>query len=215
MMLHGVVTIGMVVLGGYTAFFKPELLSKNIKRLSSKTIQWSWWVGTTVVIAVFYFFWLQPGEITVQSYYVLCWLLFIGVLDAYSGVIPNRLLYLGGLGWIILLIIHEHKMISLPPAILSGLLLSGIRLGSEKIWGRPGFGWGDIKLIFVLGLLISWDIFFVLYAAILSGGIFSAAGLITKKLERSSRLAFAPHIVIGYLLVKVFGLMSSILSITH
>lgn len=205
MSIHLAVIISIALLGSYFSFFNPAVLSSGIERLENEKQKWIWSAGISSILLVTFAFVFQTGGITEITFYIYCWLLFIAAIDAYSGIIPNRLLYVGVTGWLIILIFFPGYIEHFIPAFACALLLIVIRMGSKKIWGKPGFGWGDIKLIFVLGLLISCDIFLVFYIAILSGGVFSVLGILLTKLDVSSKLSFAPHIIMGFLLIEAFN----------
>ncbi|WP_245550431.1 prepilin peptidase [Gracilimonas tropica] len=198
--------------GGYVAFFQPKLLSTNIEELKSSSVKWNWFLFYFLTAMGFTLLILYLENLPILVCYIFGLLLLIGCIDAYSGVIPNRLLYIGMAGWFYLLFTDLTNATYLIPAVLVSLLFIGIRWGAGKLWGKPGFGWGDIKLILVLGLLTGWNIFWILYFAILSGGFFSVFKILDKK-DNYSSLSFAPHIVIGYMLVEAFLFHHIILSL--
>jgi len=202
------------VTGGYIAFFRPDLLSKNIEHLQKRADQWGWFLAFTLVVFGSYLLFYYTESFTEISYYIFCWLLLLGFTDAYSRIIPNRLLYLGLVFWLILLLTGDSEIVTVAPAVLIALLLSTIRFGSQKIWGKPGFGWGDIKLILVLGLLTGWNIFWILYIAIISGAFFSLFKILDKK-NNYSTVSFAPHIVMGYLLIEAYQIYEFILPLIY
>ena len=66
---------------------------------------------------------------------------------------------------------------------------------------RGGFGFGDVKLAFLLGVFAayqSWDTLIVaIFAAFLLGGVVSLILVLTKIRGRKDAIAFGPYLVIG------------------
>jgi len=56
---------------------------------------------------------------------------------------------------------------------------------------------GDIKLLFLIGIYVGWQVFWFLYLAIMVGGLWALTGLALKKVHRTSRIAFAPFLLAG------------------
>ena len=66
---------------------------------------------------------------------------------------------------------------------------------------KPGFGFGDVKLMAAAGLFLGWHGIYIAYmAAFIAGGIFGVYLLATKKAERGSYLPFGPFLCFGVLL---------------
>lgn len=74
-------------------------------------------------------------------------------------------------------------------------------------------GMGDVKLVFLIGLFLQWDVYWILYLAILCGGIWAIMGLSLRSLNQSPRLAFAPFLGIGILLNIFFLPLNKFLSL--
>lgn len=68
-------------------------------------------------------------------------------------------------------------------------------------------GFGDVKLGAALGLLLgSWELaFLALFLANFIGCLIVIPGLATKKLSRTSHIPFGPLLIIGAVLVWIFG----------
>mgnify|MGYP000630860069 CR=1 FL=1 len=125
--------------------------------------------------------------------------------DILYGVIPNFIIGCGLVSAGVFLILGELKLTKTLIAAASILvLLLLICWLSEKFFGQPGLGMGDLKLFFVLGLYLGWEIFWVLYIAVMVGGLFAICGIIVKYLSRKSRLPFAPFIAIAFLVTHYF-----------
>jgi leader peptidase (prepilin peptidase)/N-methyltransferase len=74
---------------------------------------------------------------------------------------------------------------------------------------RGGFGMGDVKLAFVLGLFaafISWEALFVaVFGAFVLGGLASILLLLLTKASRKDAIPFGPWLVLGSWLAIVVG----------
>ena len=73
--------------------------------------------------------------------------------------------------------------------------------GSALILGKPGMGWGDVKLAGVLGAYLAgggWGACAVGgFAAFLLGGVFSIVLLVTHRAGRRSGVPFGPWMLLG------------------
>ena len=203
----------LTAISSYAAFVNPEWLSTNISVRLQQKQQTLWITFSMIVICSSIFVVNQFGVYDYRSWevYFFIGLYFVAVIDAYSGIIPDRILITGLIGWAYLWVTEfEMGTDTLLAGTSIGLLLYAIRKGAELLVKKPGFGWGDIKLMALIGLFVGWDAFIVLYAAILFGGIFSAVGLITGIMNRDTKLHFAPFIFLGCLAVFVWNTMDSL-----
>jgi len=67
--------------------------------------------------------------------------------------------------------------------------------------GKEGFGFGDVKLMLMVGLFLGWKLALIaLLFAVVMGGAFGAAMMAAKKLERGSYMPFGPFLAIGSLM---------------
>ncbi len=120
-------------------------------------------------------------------------------IDRRHGIIPNRLVVTGavvGLVWVLATDAHALGTYLLAAVASAGLMLL-IRLGSELVTGRPGLGMGDVKLAAMAGLFLGWDTLWVFYLAVVLGGTLGLIGLLTGRLERTTRLPMAPFVAAG------------------
>lgn len=124
-----------------------------------------------------------------------------GWTDLRGRVIPN-ILILAGLAAAILLTISGKLTLTELLASGAGALLSVlvIRWLGSQLYGKPGFGMGDAKLFMVLGMLLSAEVFWVLYMSIMLAGCFAVGGMALGCLKRESSFAFAPFIALAVLI---------------
>lgn len=90
-------------------------------------------------------------------------------------------------------------------AIASGIFLV-LFMVAERL-GREWIGFGDVKLGIVLGLLVGgpMEAILVLYIASISGLLASLPYLLRHKLGRGSLIPFGPFLMLGCLVVVLFG----------
>jgi leader peptidase (prepilin peptidase)/N-methyltransferase len=120
-------------------------------------------------------------------------------IDRRHGIIPNRLVAAGavlGLAWILAAEAGALGTYLLAAVACAGVLLA-IRLGSRLVLGRAGLGMGDVKLAAMTGLFLGWSTLWVFYLAVVLGGVLGLVGLLTGRLERTSRLPMAPFVAVG------------------
>lgn len=140
------------------------------------------------------------------------WLGFAGLLlalslaDGHRRVLPDKLLLLlavNRLAWLFVLG-EDRKTAALsaltawavPAALLALVLLT------EKLLGREVMGGGDIKLLFALGLYLTWaQLLLALLAGCLAGLAWAAAA--GKRQDRA--VAFGPFLAAGALLTVCWG----------
>ncbi len=159
---------------------------------------------------------LDPGQIALLrlvtllfKLYVVAVFVVVSVFDARSYVIPDRVIW---------------------PAIFVAFVYNGIRsLLSQDLMlflgalgaglGAAGFFWlivafsrgqwlglGDVKLVAFLGLLLGWPrILPALALAFWSGAIVGGVLLIAGRKKISSPIPFGPYLVLGALIVLVWG----------
>lgn len=126
---------------------------------------------------------------------VLIVLLIIALIDINTKIIPDCLVILLGMLALLFLLFQE------PPALKSrilGAVSISLFLLFITILTRGSFGGGDIKLIFAAGFLLGLKgAVLAGVLAIISGGIFSAGMILSKRGGRKSLLAFGPFLAFG------------------
>lgn len=133
-----------------------------------------------------------------------CYGFFIAIIwaaaffDIRYRLIPNRLLIIGVVGW---MCFASLGIITVLPSLLAGAcsaaLILLIRQAGFLFYQKAGMGIGDIKIVFLIGIYLQWEVFWVIYLAVLAGGAWAIGGLILKKLDRSGKLPFAPFLWIA------------------
>ena len=134
--------------------------------------------------------------------------------DLDSKLIPNRILFPGTAVALVLLIggaIIESGPIVRPLA--GGVIYFALLLVLALI-ARGGFGFGDVKLAFLLGLFTayqSWDALVVaVFAAFLLGGLVSLILVVFRIRSRKDSIPFGPYLVVGaYIAIVWAGTIAS------
>ena len=184
----------------YFSFFFPQLLSENISTLKTEGSKW-WYSTMGVVLSVFWALYSNPIEpVKWLSLIFELLFLYISFIDLYAKIIPNRLLILMGITGLVMALINGNSEF-LIPLLCIGLVLISLQFILLSLLNKQAFGWGDVKLIIVLSIVLGWDIFWVVYFAVIIGGLFSIFGIASKKISISSRIPFAIFLLAGYLFV--------------
>lgn len=144
------------------------------------------------------------------------YLWFVGVTvtltltDIDTKLIPNRILFPStGVGLLLLIVGGLAESGSVLRAIAGGALYF-LLLFVLALIARGGFGFGDVKLAFLLGLFAayqSWDTLIVaIFAAFLLGGVVSLVLVLTGIRGRKDAIPFGPYLVVGaYLAITWAG----------
>jgi leader peptidase (prepilin peptidase)/N-methyltransferase len=80
------------------------------------------------------------------------------------------------------------------------------------ILSRGAFGMGDVKFAFPLGLTVGWfapDLWLIaIFTSFLLAGIVAVIGLVAKRIERTTHLAFGPYMFLGSFVVIAYSVLS-------
>lgn len=150
---------------------------------------------------------LRFGLTLALGQWLIWWalLLSLSLTDGAKRIIPDQLLLAlaaNRLIWFFVLREEFSSVFDILRACLVPLALLGLVLLAEKVLGREVMGGGDIKLMFVLALYLSWaQLLLTLLAGCLTGLIWAAlAGQ-----GRGKALPFGPFLAIGAELTVCFG----------
>lgn len=71
---------------------------------------------------------------------------------------------------------------------------------------KDGFGYGDVKLMAMVGIFMGWQITLgAFFFGVIAGGVIGAILMATGKAKRGAYLAFGPFLCIGVLIALWFG----------
>ena len=90
-----------------------------------------------------------------------------------------------------------------PAGLVSSAFLGALYLITR---GR-GMGLGDVKLAFLMGLVLGWPLVALAYfVAFLTGAAAGVILIITGKKKLKSKIAFGPFLILGTIIAKLWGL---------
>jgi leader peptidase (prepilin peptidase)/N-methyltransferase len=125
--------------------------------------------------------------------------------------LPNRILYPGtAVGAVLLLVaaLVDGDLGSFGRAVAGGAFYFVLFLVLALL-ARGGFGMGDVKLAFFLGLFLTYQSWDVLGAGIALGigvgGVWAIALLVARRASRKAKIAFGPAMILGAYLALTFG----------
>ena len=153
--------------------------------------------------------WLLAGIIlAVQFIYDLKW----SLLPSYPSYL---VVILGIINAIITVMVSGDKIATISSIMLAVALLSGLYFMIYYLSHKKWIGAGDIILGLGLALVLSdWQTAYVaLFAANLVGCLVVIPGMVSGKLKRTSRVPFAPFMILGFWIAGLFGgrIMATIL----
>lgn len=127
----------------------------------------------------------------------------LGLVDLDHRRIPNRILYPGTIVGIALLAggaVADRDTGALGRGLLGGLAEFGLLLGLAVL-ARGGFGFGDVKLGFLLGVFSayrSWGALVVGgFAGFVIGGLLAVALMTAGRAGRKDMIPFGPSLILG------------------
>ncbi|HLD25032.1 MAG TPA: prepilin peptidase [Patescibacteria group bacterium] len=151
-------------------------------------------------------YWHHPDSLLRLFAYslILCCLLVLFVIDWKHMILPDSLLGMV-LGTTIILGVFlppSDRFTHVGSAVASGVLF----LGLWAITRGRGLGFGDVKLVTVLGLLLGYPHTVIAwYAAFLTGAMWGVILMIRRHASMKSRIAFGPFLIAGAAGAIVWG----------
>jgi len=155
----------------------------------------------------------SPSSLLNLIYYlfILSSLVSIFFIDIKNGIIPNKITYPAIFLTFIFVFFDQRIIESFLTAFLTALFFFLLYIFTR----RRGMGFGDIKLVFLIGLFLGFlKIIFSLYIAFLTGAFVSLILILwgKKKFSKDS-IAFGPFLVLGAIITVFLGdLLVSLLS---
>lgn len=133
-------------------------------------------------------------------------LLVILIADLKYMIIPDGMLIAMLVGIIIGFFVENIPWSTIQAHLLSGMLASAGFYGLWRATGGRGMGFGDVKLVGVLGLLLGFpDIVVALYGAFLTGAVVGVILILGSKRSMKSAIPFGPFLIGGALFALRFG----------
>jgi len=133
----------------------------------------------------------------------------VSVIDWHTQEIPDKLLIWGIIAGIVWVAFSDaiYWANALLGALVGGMFLLIIDWLVLLLIKKDGFGYGDVKLMVVIGLFLGWQLTLVaFFFAFISGGVFAIFLIATGRANRGEYIAFAPFLCIGTLFSLWFGI---------
>lgn len=173
-------------------------------------------IATAGLFILTYLYWPLPLH-GWQSVVFGLWLLIetglmaLAVYDLKWYLLPNRMLYplsvIAGLVAVINIGTASHVGKALLDTVLAVAVGGGIFYVLFQISSGRWIGGGDVKLGWMLGLLVSTPArsMLLIFAAALLGSFISLPLLAAKKLKPNSTIPFGPFLILAAVVVQLFG----------
>lgn len=151
----------------------------------------------------------QLGQIFTLIYYlfIVSSLIVIFFADLKYGIIPDKIILPAILISIVYLFFNHQPLVVDHLLSAAGAFLFFLLLSLIKIKKRSGMGFGDVKLAFLMGLILGFpNIVVSLYIAFLTGAIVGCILILWRKKRVSgASIPFGPFLVIGTLVALFWG----------
>ena len=172
-------------------------------------------LATTVLFVLSYIFW--PNDFTgFEPVYFAFWLVylvgFMGLIvyDIKWMMLPNKIIFfLYGVVALetIIRLIDEASFHTLVQTFFGVVVGGGLFYLLFQVSKGKWIGGGDVKLGFLLGAIVASPVLamLVLFFASLLGCLYTIPLMLAKKANRSSRIPFGPFLILGTIVVVLFG----------
>jgi prepilin signal peptidase PulO-like enzyme (type II secretory pathway) len=173
-------------------------------------------LATAAAFVASYLWWPEPFSDAQKAIFafwllVLTGLMALLVYDARWKLLPNRIMY--PLGWIaaimamLVVASADSPLKAFVNVLLAVLVCGGIFYGLFQVSKGKWIGGGDVKLGWLLGLVVATPAkaFLFIFLASVLGTVFSLPLMASNKLKRDSTIPFGPFLIIAAFLVLLFG----------
>ena len=135
----------------------------------------------------------------------------LSVIDLEHFLLPNRIVYplaVGMLALLALAAVGDDAWGAFGRAVLGGFAAT-VTLGVLHLVSPRSMGFGDVKLAFVLGLVLGWlgwsELVLGLFCGFLAGAVVGIALIAVRHRGRKDHLPFGPFLAFGTLVVLLWG----------
>lgn len=173
-------------------------------------------LAVPIIWILSYLFWpiMLQG---VGLFLFIMWMVFVigfvalAVYDLKWFLLPNKMVFpliaLAAVQVLVLPLFYDYSWKTVLDAGLAALLLSGMFYILFQVSAGTWIGGGDVKLAIVLGLLAADPLraCLLLFFASLVGTLASVPVMIKHGMQRKLKLPFGPLLIVGMILVQLFG----------
>ena len=135
----------------------------------------------------------------------------LSVIDLEHFLLPNRIVYPLAVGTVALLAlaaVGDDAWAAFGRAVLGGVAAT-VTLGVLHLVSPRSMGFGDVKLAFVLGLVLGWlgwsELVLGLFCGFLAGAVVGIALIALRHRGRKDHLPFGPFLAFGTMVVLLWG----------
>ena len=169
------------------------------------------WVelATGLIFASLYWHYGLSPALGIMAFYA-CLFIIISVIDLDHGLILNKVVYPGMVVALLLVLapqpwLAERLVDRVANAALGGGIGFGIFLLIAVV-SRGGMGWGDVKLVGLIGLATGFPlIFFPIILGAILGAIVAVALVVAKKRTFKETLPFGPFLALAAMTSLLWG----------
>ncbi len=137
---------------------------------------------------------------------IFCAFLVLAVADILYQILPDGAVIVSGAATLGLLVSLQTPWPVIVLHLIVGACAASFFAALWAITRGRGMGFGDVKLAFVLGLLLGYPTIIVgLYVAFLTGAAVGVILIITRQLKLKSKIAFGPFLLLGSVVGFVWG----------
>lgn len=160
--------------------------------------------------------WLSMGQCSIlnfeflQLFVMLSGMLVFCMTDRWEKVVPNKILLVLMLLWVIIngmrLVTDSSGFVRAAPSMFIGFVFCALCFGGTYIFSKNSFGAGDVKLSLVMGLYLTGEYIVgaVLYGCVISA-LYSIIMLIMKKISKKDAIPFVPFLFLGLVIRYLAG----------
>ena len=183
------------------------LLQKCRCRYCNKKISWQYPVVEIATACLFLLIFNLQFSIFNLIYYfiIVSFLIIIFTYDLKHYIIPNRIVYPCIIISLLYLLFTAYD--SLFYYFLSAFIASGFFLALVLISKGKWMGLGDVKLAFLMGLILGWpNILLALFLSFLLGAVVGVGLIVFNKKDFKSQIPFGPFLAGSTILVMFYNL---------
>jgi len=159
-------------------------------RYCRQPISWQYPIVELVTAICFVFVGLNPLLLALAAVFIV-----IFFSDWIFGLIPDEMIIVGS---VVALFLRPNFLVG----TVSALIFLTIVLATKF----RGMGLGDVKLAFLMGLLLGWPKSLVAFwAAFILGGVVAISLLLLKRTKFSATIPLGPFLVIGILISALWS----------
>jgi leader peptidase (prepilin peptidase)/N-methyltransferase len=167
--------------------------------------------GVTVAVFVglavrYHDSWVLPAFLALAAGLVA-----LSVIDFEHYLLPNRIVYPLAAATVALLAlaaVGDDAWAAFGRAVLGGVVAM-LALGVLHLVSPRSMGFGDVKLAFVLGLVLGWlgwsELVLGLFCGFLAGAVVGLALIVLRQRGRKDHMPFGPFLAFGTLVVLLWG----------